>query len=203
MWIQPLVGFPWLFARNVLAYGNYWGNWGITYWLQLTRWPQFNAIGFSDLPPTAAVVASLLKTAIIAAVFVIAWRRRCLGAGAAISSIAYAWIVFFVLAPGFCPYYLIWLAPFILVLSPSFYGWLTVTSSLFLFFFYNGLAGGLPWFIGVSKFSDPNRFNLLTPWSLWPWSILIAGTIALWRKTARVNPAFRFFTFETLLPERM
>ena len=108
----------------------------------------------------------------------------------------------FVLTPGFCPYYLIWLAPFILVLSPSFYGWLTATSSLFLFFFYNGLAGGLPWFIGVSKFSDPNRFNLLTPWSLWPRSILIAGTIALWRKTARVNPAFRFFTFETLLPER-
>ena len=108
MWIQPLVGFPSLFARNVLAYGSYWGNWGITYWLQLTRWPQFNAIGFSDLPPAAAVVASLLRTAIIAAVFVIAWRRGCLGAGAAISSIAYAWIVFFVLTPGFCPYYLIW-----------------------------------------------------------------------------------------------
>jgi hypothetical protein len=80
----------------------------------------------------------------------IGWRRRFLRATAMIFSIAYAWIVFFVFSfPGFCAYYLIWLTPFILLLSPAFYASLAATSSLFLFIFCNGLAGGLPWFITV------------------------------------------------------
>lgn len=201
MWIQPLIMFPALFARNVLAYGSQWGTWGITYWLRLTRWPQFNVIGFSNLPPAAVIVASLLKAGIILAVLVIGWRRRSLSPAAAISSVAYAWIIFLVFSPGFCAYYLIWLAPFILILSPAFYGWLTVTSSLFLFFFYNGLAGGFPWFIAVSRFSNPDRFNLLTPWSLWPWATLVCGVILFWKKAVAADHSLRLFSLKTLSPK--
>ena len=197
MWSQPLVGFPVLFVKNVLAYGSYWGSWGITYWLRSTRCPQFNVAGFLNLPPAAAVVASLLKAGIVSAVLVIGWRRRCLSAGAAISSVAYAWIVFFIFSPGVCPQYMIWLAPFILILSPAFYGWLTVTSSLFLFFFYNGLADGFPWFIGTSRFDNPDRFNLLTPWSLWPWATLVCGMILFWKKAVAADPSLRLFTLKT------
>jgi len=198
MWAQPLIKFPLLFLKNVLGYGSYWGTWGITYWLRLTQWRQFNGAGAFTLPWAPAAMVFLLKVGIIAAVLMIAWRRRCLSPGAAISSVAYAWIVFFVFSPGFCPYYLIWLAPFILILSPVFYGWLTVTSSLFLFFFYNGLTGGLPWFIGVSKFSNPDRFNLLTPWSLWPWATLVCGMILFWKKAAAADPSLRLISFQTL-----
>jgi uncharacterized membrane protein len=198
MWSEPLVAFPALFARNVLAYGSYWGSWGITYWLKLTRNPQFNVTGFSNLPPAAAIVGSLLKAGIVSVIVAIGWRRRCLSARAAISSVAYSWIVFFVFAPGFCPYYLIWLAPFILLFSPALYAWLTITSSLFLFFFYNGLSGGLPWYIGLSKFSDPARFNLLTPWSLWPWATLVCGMILFWKKAAAADPSLRLFSLKTL-----
>ncbi|PYS66843.1 MAG: hypothetical protein DMF73_20730, partial [Acidobacteria bacterium] len=36
LWIEPLLNFPALFAKNVLAYGSYWGVWGITYLVRLT-----------------------------------------------------------------------------------------------------------------------------------------------------------------------
>jgi hypothetical protein len=55
-----------------------------------------------------------------------------------------------------------------LLLSHAFYASLAATSSVFLLIFYHGVAGGLPWFITVSKFSNPDRFDWLTPWSLWP-----------------------------------
>ena len=198
LWSQALVNFPMLFVRNVLAYGSYWGNWGITYWLQLTRWSQFNAVGFSNLPPGAALVALVLKATIVAVVLVLAWRRRSLGAAGMIFSIAYAWIIFFVFSPGFCAYYLIWLTPFILLLSPAFYASLTATSSLFLFIFYNGLAGGFPWFIAVLKFNSPDRFNWLTPWSLWPWATLVCGMIFFWKKAVTTNPSLRWLSLKTL-----
>ena len=198
LWSQVLLNFPVLFVRNVMAYGSYWGNWGITYWLQLTAWSQFNAVGFSNLPPAAAVVALVLKATIIAGVFIIGWRRRSHGAAGLILSIAYAWIIFFVFTPGFCAYYLVWLAPFILLLSPAFYTSLSATSSLFLFFFYNGLAGGFPWYIAVSKFSNPDRFNRLTPWALWPWVTLVCGMILLWKKVVPARPALRPFSLQPL-----
>jgi hypothetical protein len=200
MWSQPLT-FPLLFVRNVLAYGSYWGSWGITYWLQLTGCPELNATRFS-MPLAATIIASLLKAGILLAVTVMGWRRRRLNAEAAICSIAYAWIVFFVFSPGFCAYYLIWLAPFILILSPVFYTWLTATSSLFLFVFYNHLAGGLPWFIGVSRYSSPDRLSLLTPWSLWPWATLVCGMILLWKRAINAVPSLRLFSLEALLAER-
>lgn len=198
MWIQPLVRFPMLFLRNVFAYNGYWGVWGITYWLRLSHWAQFNGTGAFHLPPAAAAATFALKCLIIAVVLTLAWRRRCLCERAAVDSIAYAWVVFFVFSPGICPQYMVWLAPFVLLLSPAFYGWLTVTCSLSLFFFYNGLAGGLPWFIGISRFDNPDRFNLLTPWSLWPWATLICGMILLWKKAVAADSSLRLFSLRTL-----
>jgi hypothetical protein len=75
---------------------------------------------------------------------------------------------------------MVWLAPFILVFSSSLYLWLTVSSSIFLFVFYNTIARGFPWFVAIS-----DKRNLTwVPWSLLPWIVLIVGSIALWWKTA-------------------
>jgi uncharacterized membrane protein len=195
MWAEPLVKFPSLFLKNVFSYGSFWGGWGITYWLRLTGWQQFNGAGAFYLPPAAAATSFLLKLGIVVAILLIAWRRRYLKGCAVIDSIAYAWIIFFVFSPGVCVQYMVWLAPFVLILSPTFYVWLTATSSLFLFFFYNVTAGGLPWFIAVST----NKLNTVwTPWSLWPWTTLILGMILLWKKAAAADPSLRLFSLQTL-----
>ena len=195
LWWEPLTKFPLLFAKNVLSYGSYWGIWGITYWLRLTGYPGFNWVSFMDFPWPQTVVVTVLKVLIIASILLIAWRRRALDGRGPINSIAYAWVIFFVFAPGVCAQYMVWLAPFILVLSPSFYAWLTVTSSLFLFFFYNTIGHGLPWYIAIST----SKLNIVwTPWTVWPWAALIIGGIFLWRKAIITDPALRLFSLETL-----
>ena len=188
IWFYPLCAFPTLFLRNVVAYGSYWGAWGITYWLKLTRFSQFDFTGFSNLPLAAAIASSVLKLVIVAASLTIGWRRRGLDSSSVLFSVAYLWVIFFALTPGFCSYYLVWLAPFVLFLSPQFYVWLTATSSVFLFAFYNTLAGGLPWYIAVSKFSDPIRFNVLAPWALWPWITVLIGLVVYRKRLTSDDP---------------
>jgi hypothetical protein len=184
LWAEPLLKFPTLFARNVLLYGSYWGIWGITYWLRLTNLAMFRMItDFYDISPMESFVVTVLKLIIVAAVLMIAWRRRNLGERALLDSLAYAWIVFFVFAPGVCAQYMVWLAPFVLVLSPVFYGWLAASSSLFLFFFYNVNAGEFPWYYIISD----GRHGDWAPWSLWPWAALLIGLIVFWRRGTAAN----------------
>lgn len=195
LWSEPLLNFPALFIKNVLSYGSYWGIWGITYWLRLTGLPALSWVWFVNFSPAQTVIATSLKLLIVASVFLIGWRRRALDGQALIESIAYGWFVFFVFSPGVCAQYMVWLAPFILILSPSFYPWLTAASSLFLFFFYNVISHGLPWYFGVSS----NQLNTVwTPWTIWPWATLIFGMIFLWRKAVIADPALRLLSLETL-----
>lgn len=199
LWCEPLLNSPLLFAHRVLSYGSYWGTWGVSYLLRLTGFQAFSTILFYSLSPAQNFVCFVLKAAIVGTAVVIAWRRRQLPARALVDSIAYTWIVFFILAPGASPQYFVWLAPFILILSPKFYAWLLLASSAFLFRFYDVISGGgLPWFIGNS--SD----ELIDSWVLWsllPWAVLIIGAIAFWRKTAAVKPVLSLVSSETLLGE--
>jgi len=84
------------------------------------------------------------------------------------------------------------------MLSPSLFGWLVVTSSIFLFVFYNTTAGGLPWFIAISR-NDLNP--IWAPWSLGPWATLIVGMILLWKKAAAADSSLRLFSLKTLRAE--
>ena len=185
LWIQPLTRFPLLFFRNVFSYNSYWGGWGLSFWLKLTHWSQFNG-GFFNLPLAATIVTSLLKFGIIFAVLVMAWRRRHALEEGLIDSLAYAWIILFVFAPSISPQYMVWLAPFILFLSPKLYGWLTVASAVALFSFYNELAGGLPWYIGIAR-NNSGAASLTGAWMLWPWAILIVGLILFWRNAVLLD----------------
>jgi len=200
MWAQPLTKFPTLFLKNVLAYNSFWGLWGITYWLRLTQLRVFSTVTFFNLPPAEFFVVNVLKLLIVISVLTIAWRRRVLHGRALVDSIAYAWIIFFVFSPGVGVQYMVWLAPFVLVLSPSFYGWLTAASTVFLFFFYDITANGFPWYIAIST---KNLNTVWTPWSLWPWAVLIAGLFYLWRKAIAANPSLRLFSIETLRAEKI
>jgi hypothetical protein len=106
--------------------------------------------------------------------------------------------VFFVFAPGVCPQYLIWLAPFILILSPAFYTCVLVSSSVFLFAFYNITSGGLPWSVALAMDDSKQHW---TAWSLVPWLVITAGSIALWRKTADGKLDLRLFRLAKLRAE--
>jgi uncharacterized membrane protein len=198
LWSEPLLNFPTLFIKNVLAYGSFWGIWGITYWLRMTGTPAFSWVWFVDFSDAQTAVVTVLKMLIVASIFIIAWRRRALGGRALIESIAYGWVIFFVFSPGVCAQYMVWLAPFILVLSPTFYAWLTATSSLFLFFFYTVTARGFPWYLAISS----NQLNTVwTPWTIWPWAALIVGMILLWRKALKADPTLSLFSLKTLPAE--
>jgi uncharacterized membrane protein len=197
LWSEPLLHFPALFIKNVLAYGSYWGIWGITYWLRLTGLRTFSWVWFEGFSTPQTVVSDVLKIGIVASVLAIAWRRRALGGRGLIESMALGWIIFFIFSPGVCAQYLVWLAPFVLVLWPTFYAWLTATSSLFLFFFYNIISHGLPWYLGIST----NQLNLTwTPWTIWPWAALIVGLVALWRRALATDPSLRLFSLATVQP---
>jgi hypothetical protein len=198
LWSEALIRFPALFAKNVLSYGGFWGLWGITYWLRLTGLPQFNVVNFFHLPVWEIVVMRSLKSMIIATVLLTAWRRRKLGGEALFGSLAYAWIIFFVFTPSASAQYLVWFAPFVLMLSPVLYAWLTTTSSLFVFFFYNITAQEFPWYFSMST----DKLNTVwTPWSLWPWATLIVGLVLLWKQATAADPSLRLFSFQTLRTE--
>lgn len=198
MWSEPLLRFPMLFAKNVLAYGSYWGIWGIPYLFRLTGLHDFSRLSFFDLEPAQNVIMTILKVIIVSATLWIAWQHRHARGRAFVESLAYTWLVFFVFAPGVCPQYLLWLAPFILVLSPTFYTCVLVSSSVFLFAFYNITSGGLPWSVALAM--DDSRQHW-TAWSLVPWLVITAGSIALWRKTADSKLHLHLFRLTKLRAE--
>jgi hypothetical protein len=198
LWSQPLLSCPGLFLKNVLTYGSFWGLWGITYWLRLTDIAGLNMVTFYNFPWPEFIVVTALKIFIVSCVLLLAWRRRALNSRSLLDSIAYAWIIFFIFSPGVCAQYMVWLAPFILLLWPRLYGWFTWASALFLFFFYNITAHGLPWYLAVST----NSLNKVwTPWTIWPWLTLIAGAWFLWRKARNSDPSLRFVSLKIVRPE--
>ncbi len=195
LWIEPLLHFPGIFMHRVLFYGSFWGIWGVTYWLKLTGIRDFGPVTYHDFLPYQQLVVTALKLAIIAAVLLLAWRRRKLDARGLFVSLAWAWVVFFIISPGVCAQYLVWLMPFVLVLSPRYFAWVTATSSLFLFFFYNSISRGLPWYLGIS---DGNVTVEWVPWTVWPWAALIIGAVLLWKRAQHADPGLRLCSLRSL-----
>src|SRR5205823_7658289 len=122
-WGEPLVKSPLFIIRNVLSYGSLWGTWGITFWLRLTKLAEFSTGGSFNLLPMERLAVTTLKLVVIAAVLVMTWRRRHLGPRESLDSMAFAWIIFFLFAPGMGVQYMVWPAPFLLLLSPVFFAW--------------------------------------------------------------------------------
>jgi hypothetical protein len=198
LWVQPLLNFPILFAKNVLAYGSYWGIWGITYLFRFTRLPQFDRISFFDLELGQSIIMTVLKLIIVSGAIWLGWKNRQTRGRAFVESLAWSWLIFFVFAPGVCPQYLIWFAPFILILSPTFYAAILVASSIFLFAFYNITSGGLPWNVALAMDESMQHW---TVWSLFPWLVIVAGAIALSRKNHARKLDLRLFKLVKLRAE--
>ena len=198
LWSQPLLNFPALFTKNVLAYGSYWGLWGITYLVRLTGSSQFSRLSFFDLEPAQILIMTILKMIVMGAAVWIGWRNRCARGRAWVESLGWTWLIFFTFAPGACPQYLIWLAPFILVLSPALYTCVLVSSSVFLFAFYNITSGGLPWKVALAMDDSMQHWS---GWSLVPWLVIGIGALVLSGKIPVDKFNLRLFRFVKLRAE--
>lgn len=195
--VEALLRYPGVLVKNVISYGSLWGHWGITYLLRLTGRPEFSVDSFYDLPKAEVMVMTGLKLFVIGCVLVIAWRRQQLGGHRFFETIGVTWIVFFVFSPAIVPQYMVWLAPFVLVLSPVLSVALLAASSLFLFCFYNVTSQGLPWYIAIST---PMTSHSTSPWGLWPWAVLILWLAVLWRQARKTHANLRLFSFDQVRP---
>ena len=168
-WSYPLVTIPAIFLKNVLGYGSIWGVWGITYALRFTNLPALRELALTDTTPQQAAIMTGLKLIIVISALVVAWRRREAESLEIFQTLALIWAVFFVFAPGFGAQYLAWLMPCFLVASESWYAWLTATSSMALFVFYNAISHGMPWQQGFTVHSIAAQWT----WALvFPWLVL-------------------------------
>jgi len=195
--IEPLLRAPAAFVKNVLAYGSFWGIWGISYCLRMTGLPEFNKTSFFNLTPSQNIIMTCLKLLVVAGILVLAWRCRRLDPPALFASMGYAWMIFFVFSPAVAAQYLVWLAPFILLLSPRFYGILVAASSIFLFAFYTVTSGGFPWYFSHAS----NKLNLISAhWAAIPWFTLTGGFVALLWRVRRQNPDVPIVSFAAIGP---
>lgn len=183
-WSEALIKAPNFFLQNVLGYSSFAGGWGITYLAGVCA----QQLGIHSHPVFLECVLSsinALKWATIFCVVALAWFRRKAAGLEFARTIAYCWVCFAILAPGFVPYYLVWIAPFLLVHSAAWYAAVTVASSIYLFAYYNTMAHGMPWNVG-----DP---TVTAPWASWgviPWLVLVGfGVTVLIRSRFRATPS--------------
>ena len=192
---EPLLRAPHIFVSNVLSYGGFWGIWGVTYCLRMTGLGDLHKVSFFNLSVVQNAIMASLKILVVAGILVLAWRRRKLPPAALFASIGYAWMIFFVFSPGVAAQYLVWLAPFVLLLSPSFYPALVVGSSVFLLALYTISSGGFPWYFAHAS----NKLNLISAhWALAPWITLVAGLVALAWRARQTDREFRFLSLSPI-----
>lgn len=163
---EALVRVPAAFVRHVLSYGGFWGTWGFTSLFRLSGLPQFAKVNYFGLTPIQIGIATGLKAFVVVCCLTLAWRRRNLGARAALETIALSFLVLFVFSPAVAPQYLSWLLPFLLLRSAREFAAATISSSLFLFAFYTATSGGFPWYFSNAT-AALNRFTTLI--ALLPW----------------------------------
>ena len=184
-WLLPLLAIPGVFLKNVLGYSSIWGVWGVTYLLRLTDATALRGIAFSTLTPAQAGIITALKVLVVADVLALAWCRRAAGPADLLTTLALAWLVFFVFAPGFGVQYLVWPAPFFLFLSARWSAVFTAAGSVALGAFYTICAGGVPW---DKAFLVQQAAPQWTPWLLLPWAAFATALLA-WRREFVTMPA--------------
>ena len=167
-----LIVCPAGFLRNVLGYGTFWGGWGITFWLRQTGLRDFHIMDYEDLTPAQTHVMLALKILLIAGILVLAWRRRRLGGLDFFKTLAAAFTWIFVVMPGAGPQYMVWFAPFMLLLSPRWWVALTAASAIYMARFYHSTSlYHFPWNMSFPRGPEAPYW---APWSNLPWGTFVA-----------------------------
>ena len=200
-WAPALLGAPKEFLGNVLGYQGYWGIWGLSYWLRASGAAVFEKVGFAELSGAQIIVMSVTKYLIIGSVLAVAWWRRKSDAPGLFTTLAWVWALFFVCATGIAPQYFVWLAPFLLVVTPRWFAAVTAAASVFMFVFYNvtsnvttkegKVTGGDPWAMPWEhpwNLSNSQNVHIAWwgPWQTLPWVVLIGClawlTMRIWKE---------------------
>ncbi len=183
----PLLRCPAEFARQVLGYGSYWGTWGITYWAMRSGHAAMQNLGFYGLTAAQNGIVAALKLLIIAGAIAIGWWRRRVAGAAFFQTLALVFTVLFVFAPGVGTQYMVWGAPFLLLLSARWYAAITGTTALYVFAFYNSTANtAFPWHTVMPRGPEVAVWG---PWAALPWLTFVALLSAqTWRGFGRLNP---------------
>ena len=167
-WSFPLMVCPKEFLTNVLGYGGFWGIWGFTSVLRDTGLPDFSRVSFINLTAAQVLVAKVLKGIVVVSTLGLAWVRRKQDVFATVGAV---WLVFLVFAPGVAAQYLVWPAPFLLLLSARGFAFVTLGCSVFLAAFYTALCKGWPWILGVSNAETTPHW---LPWTYVAWVPCVA-----------------------------
>ena len=120
LWFQPLFQFPAIFIKNVLSYSSFWGIWGISYLIRLTGLKQFAEVSFFDLSPAQNLMINICKVMIIPDCPLSGLAAAKTSQSRTLEYNCLCLVSLLCSRPGICTQYLIWLAPFVLLLSPSF-----------------------------------------------------------------------------------
>lgn len=183
VWLVPLLRYPYAFLTNVLGYGSYWGVWGLTYWLRETHYEPLHLISFYGLTPIQLRITMALKLVVIIGVLIVAWRRRRCLREEILVTISYVWTVFFVFAPGVLLHYLVWPSGLMLIHARRWFLAISISSSIFIFWCYNVINGGMPWNKGLF------RVEVIEEWIAWsniPWLTFVAfGCASVWQAVRR------------------
>ena len=167
-----LIHCPAAFLRNVFGYGIYWGTWGVTYWLRKTGIKDFGLMDYKDLSVMQNHVIMVLKAIMIAGVLTLAWRRRKLGGLEFFTTLGAAFTWIFIFMPGLGPQYMVWFAPFLLLLSPGWWTALAVGSSVYMARFYHSTSQyHFPWAASIPQGPEVPFWG---PWASLVWFTFIA-----------------------------
>ena len=183
-WSEALIKAPSFFLQNVLGYGSFPGGWGITYLAGVFA-RQFGIQSHPIFLECLLTSITALKLITILCVVALAWFRRKAAGLQFATTVTYCWVCFAILAPGFVPYYLVWLAPFMLLYSGAWYAVVTAASTIYLFAYYNIMAHGMPWNV-----CDSTVRPMWSSWGTIPWLVLVAfGLTALVTHRSGAKPA--------------
>ncbi len=188
-WSLPLIVCPRDYLHNVFGYGSTWGVWGVPYFLRFTGWDAVQKIGYTGLSAAQNVIAAVLKFAAIGGIFTVGWLRRKTKPAEFAATVGIAWIVFFICAPGVGVQYMVWPAPFLLLLTARGFAIITAAATAFLFAFYQSASvdARWPWF-----FANPSKAEMIPIWSAWAMLAWLAfcGTAAalVWQRRRAVRP---------------
>lgn len=184
-WAPALVVAPRDFLSQMFGYSSQWGSWGITYFAEQLGGASFQApTEFEQMTSVESAIAAILKLAIVVGALWLVWRWRDADVRGVWQAAALTWALFFALAPGIGPQYLVWIAPFVLVASPGGYLVVTAACAVSLVAVYGVTS---QWGFEFSHFTDTGRDQWL-PWLAIAWVSIVGWGLAATRGEITSSP---------------
>jgi len=153
----------------------------VTWLLRISGWSEVQRIDFTGLTATQNAIAAVLKFAAIGGIATVGWLRRKAAHAEFAATVGLAWLVFFICAPGVGVQYMVWAAPFLLLLTARGYALITAASTVFMCVFYHSTSNGhWPWFFALPRGPEA---PIWSAWAMLAWLGFTGVFVALlWQR---------------------